>query len=88
VLDELKNPDALTIKHLLAAATGAAAEWLLDRRNRRALPHRLERCGYVSVNNPNAKDGLWKLGGARQVIYARTTLDPRERTAAAQTLRG
>jgi hypothetical protein len=86
LLDKLENPDAVTLAELITAANGEIAEWLLDRRNRRALPHRLERCGYISVRNPHAKDGLWKLKGARQVIYARAILEPREREAAAQRL--
>jgi Family of unknown function (DUF5906) len=86
-IDELKNPDVLTLKHLIAVAIGSAAEWLLDRRNRRALPHRMERCGYVSVNNPDAKDGLWKLGKERQVVYAKASLFPKDQLAAAQKLK-
>jgi hypothetical protein len=86
VLDKLGKPDAVTLAELVAAANGGIAEWLLDRRNRRALPHRLERCEYVSVRNPYAKDGLWKLKGARQVIYAKVTLTPQDREAAAQRL--
>jgi hypothetical protein len=87
VIDVLKNPDALTLKHLIAVATGSASEWLLDRRNRRALPHRMERCGYVSADNPNAKDGLWKLGKERQVVYAKASLSLKEQLAAAQKLK-
>jgi hypothetical protein len=86
-IDELKNPDALTLKHLIAVATGSAAEWLLDRRNRRALPHRMERCGYVSTRNPDAKDGLWKLGRERQVVYAKASLSPKDQLAAVQKLK-
>jgi hypothetical protein len=84
VLDKLGNPDVVTLTELIGAANGGTAEWLLDRRHRRALPHRLERCDYVSVRNPYAKDGLWKLQGARQVIYARADLSPQQREAAAQ----
>ena len=59
----------------MEAGTGSeAAEWLLERKNRRAIPHRMERCGYAAVRNPNADDGLWKLQGRRQVVYARTDL--------------
>ena len=67
VIDAMGNPDAMTVKQLIAAATGAVAEWLLERRSRRALPHRLERCGYVAVKNPDAKDGAWKMQGVRQL---------------------
>ena len=86
VIDALGNPDAMTVKQLIAAAIGPAAEWLLDHRSRRALPHRLERCGYVSVNNPDAKDGVWKIKGVRQWVYARARLSLRDQLAAARKL--
>src|SRR4030095_5662110 len=70
VLTALGNPEAVTLPQLIAAATGAAAEWLMERKNRRAIPHRLERCGYVSVQNPDAQDGFWKSKGERRIIYA------------------
>ena len=60
--------------------------WLKERRNRRALPYRLEQCGYSPVRNDAAKDGLWKINGARQAVYARTTLPISERFAAARKL--
>src|SRR5262249_2340162 len=40
VTDALGNPDVLTVKQLTAAAEGAFAEWMMDRKNRRAIPHR------------------------------------------------
>jgi hypothetical protein len=86
LLDVLGNPDVVTLAELVTAANGEIAEWLLDRRNRRSLPHRLERLNYVSVRNPYAKDGLWKLKGARQVIYAKANLSPQHRETAAQRL--
>ena len=58
----------------------------MDRKNRRALPHRLERCGYVSVRNPEAKDGVWKSKGERLITYAKASLTPQERVAAARKL--
>ena len=78
------RPDAITLLALIAAAAGEASEWLMDRRNRRAIPHRMERCGYVPVRHPTRKDGLWRLGGHRQVIYARAALSEEERLRAAQ----
>jgi hypothetical protein len=86
VTDALGSPNALYLKLLIAAATGETAEWLMNRKNRRAIPHRLERCGYVSVRNPDAKDGLWKLKGERQVIYAKASLPPAEAIKAARKL--
>ena len=68
--EELVGPDTATIADLIAVAAGAGdiSEWLMARKNRRSIPHRLERCGYVPVRNPNAKDGLWKINGARQAV--------------------
>jgi hypothetical protein len=80
------RPDAVTLADLIAHATGGTAEWLIDRRNRRALPHRMERCGYVSVQNPYATDGLWKFKTGRRVIYARVELSPPDRLTAAKAL--
>ena len=59
LLEDLCNPDAITLEQLLVKATGAAAEWLLDRKNRRSIPHRLDRCGYTSVRirRPATDDG-------------------------------
>jgi hypothetical protein len=86
IIDALGNPDALHLKLLIATATGEVAEWLMNRKNRRAIPHRLERCGYVSVQNPDAKDGFWKSKGERRIIYAKAELTPEERVAAARKL--
>ena len=82
VIDSLKNPDALTAKQLMAVATGTTADWLTDRVTRRSLPYRLERCGYVSVGNPDAKDGMWKINGVRQAIYAKVSLNLRDQLLA------
>jgi Family of unknown function (DUF5906) len=87
VLDTLGNPDAVTLEQLIEQAVGRdAADWLLDRKNRRAIPHRMERCGYVPVRNPDADDGLWKVVGKRQTVYAKATLAPREQIAAARSV--
>jgi hypothetical protein len=50
----------------------------------RAIPHRLERCGYVPVRNPDAQDGVWKINGVRQMIYAKATLTPQQQFEAAR----
>ena len=85
-LDRLGNPDAVTLKQIEASADADLALWLRDRRNCRAMPHRLEECGYVAARNSNAKDGLWKIQGARQAVYAKQALSPQERAAAAAAL--
>jgi hypothetical protein len=86
VIDALGQPEAVTLSQLIAKATGGAAEWLLERRNRRAIPHRLERCGYVPVRNLLRSDGLWIIRSMRQVIYAKATLSPAEQLRAAREL--
>jgi hypothetical protein len=58
-LDAMGNPDAVTLDQIRRMATGDIQGWLSDVKHRRAIPHRLERCGYTQVNNDNAKsDGL------------------------------
>jgi hypothetical protein len=86
LIDKIGNPDALTINQLIAAATGDILDELMVRKNRRAIPHRLERCEYVSVQNPDNKKGLWVLKGERQVIYAKMNLPLAERIKAAREL--
>jgi hypothetical protein len=89
LLDRMNNPDATTLIRILnEAADGEIEGWLRDRKNRRAIPHRLEQCGYVSVRNDCAKDGLWKLNDVRQVIYTRSELSIRDRIQAARRLAG
>jgi hypothetical protein len=60
-LAKLDNPTVVTINLLRDHADSDFAQWLKDRRNARAIPHRLEDAGYVSVRNPAAKDGMWKI---------------------------
>ena len=86
VLDEMGNPDATTLSRITAAATGDIMAWLNDRKNRRAIPHRLEKCGYVPVRNGDAKDGFWKIRGARQVVYGKSAISISDRSRAARKL--
>lgn len=81
------RPKAVTLEQLKRKAAGEILAWLCDRKNRRAIPHRLEECGYVLVRNPADKsDGHWKLGGKRQAVYAKAELTAAERIAAAREL--
>jgi hypothetical protein len=88
VLDKMENPKATNMTAIMAAAGYGSDihEWLDDRRNRRAIPHRLEKCGYTPVRNGAADDGLWKVNGARQVIYAKSDLSLSDRFKAASIL--
>jgi hypothetical protein len=86
VLDALGNPDAVTPKRLIAAATGGTVEWLTAHKTRRPIPHRLERCGYSQARNKDAKDGYWLIDGTRQPVYAKSTLSEHERYKGAAAL--
>jgi hypothetical protein len=87
VLDALDGPPAVTIEQIAARAGPEFRCWLTERKHRRIIPHRLEEAGYVPVRNEDARDGLWVLGGKRQVIYARSELSLRDRYAAAAQLK-
>ena len=86
VLDKMGNPGATSLIRILNEANGEIEAWLRDRKNRRAVPHRLERCGYVPVRNDTAKDGLWKINGSRQAVYAKSQLSIQDRFRAARKL--
>jgi hypothetical protein len=79
LLDALKQPRDITMAKMRASATGGIGEWLEDRRHRRSIPHRMERCGYVPLRNPGADDGLWKIDGKRQVVYVQAKLTAEQR---------
>ena len=83
VLYTMGDPDAVTINQIRENASADFAEWLKDRRNSRAIPHRLESVGYVAVRNETQQDGRWKVNGKNVVIYAKTHLDFQARTIAA-----
>jgi hypothetical protein len=59
--------------------------WITDRKNRRAIPHKMEACGYVPVRN-SGKDGLWVVDSKRQVIYAKSELSISDQNQAARYL--
>jgi hypothetical protein len=86
ILDRLGQPDATTISLITQQANDDFGIWIRDRRNRRSIPHRLEKCGYVPVRNDAASDGLWKVNGKRQVIYAKSALPVMNQLKAANTL--
>jgi hypothetical protein len=91
VLDKLDHPKAVTVRQIIAVAEEMIADgdlvlWLKDVRNRRMIPGRMDGVGYTPVNNRDAKDGYWVIGGKRQAIYANKDLAERDRWAAAQAL--
>lgn len=86
LLDVLGRPDAIALSRLSAAAQGELAEWMKERGNRKAIPHKLEACGYTAIRNPEAKDGYWRIGGHRQPVYGKQELSERARLAAVRSL--
>jgi hypothetical protein len=86
VLDRMNNPAVMTLADVVRWADGETLGWLADRKNRRVVPHRLERCGYAPARNPDATDGLWKINGMRAVIYVRHDLPATDRSKAITTL--
>jgi hypothetical protein len=90
VLDRIaareKRPvNATTLINIINHADGLFQDWLEDRKNRRAIPHRFEKCGYVPVRS-STTDGLWVIKGKRQVVYARAELSSKDQFRAAQKL--
>jgi hypothetical protein len=88
-IDGLGTPDAFTLHQLTTSPgtlTTELVEWLKDRKNRKAIPHRLEDGGYVAVRNQDASDGLWRINGRRQTVYAKKSLSLRDQLAAARKL--
>jgi hypothetical protein len=86
-LDVLNNPNAVTLAQVKSHTTSIEfAEWLSDRKNSRKVGHRMGACGYEPMRNGDAKDGMWKVGGRRQVIYVRQELNERDRHLAAQEI--
>jgi hypothetical protein len=86
VLDEMGNPEAVTLAKVIALSPSDLREWLTDRKNRRTIPHRMESCGYPPVHNDAAKDGLWKIGGKRQAVYANHNLSVADQLRAVRLL--
>lgn len=82
------KPNAVTINQIKhhRDCPGGLSAFFDDAKNRRAIPHRLERAGYVAVPNRAAKDSLWRVNDARQVIYARSDMMAPEQQDAATVL--
>jgi hypothetical protein len=94
LIERMGNPDALTIPQLSEKASEESdlsdlAQWIDDRNNRKAIPHKLEQCGYVRTPNPdNKKQGIWTIKtwrlqpgrteaeavSQRQHVYAKASL--------------
>src|SRR5262249_39866974 len=86
-LEKLDYPAAVTLPDIVNQVTDpASAAGLKDRRNSRLIPYRFEEAGYVTIRNPNQKEGRWKIKGKNVVVYAKATLSIRDRIVAAQAV--
>ena len=83
-LDELRRPDAVTLAMLLTTTIAGDLKWMES--SARAIPHRMERCGYVVAKNPNDKRGKWSINGRGLKVYASADLTPVARQLAAERL--
>jgi hypothetical protein len=80
-----QRPKAVTLEDIRMATTDAGfGEWLIDRKNRTRIPHRMEANDYVPVRNDARGDGRWRVDGKRETIYALKTLTLREQQLAAK----
>jgi hypothetical protein len=86
VIDALGCPNATTIAQITTKAGEEFGIWIKERKNRRVIPPRLEKCGYVPVRNDDASDGLWVINGKRQAVYAKNSLSIRDRLMATREL--
>jgi hypothetical protein len=88
VLDHLGNPPAVTVEQLAKTAyelkLSGLYDDLRDRKNRRAIPHKLERVDYIQVRNPDAADGAFKVFGMRRTVYAQRALPLSDQVRAAR----
>jgi hypothetical protein len=80
-LELLGDPEITTLARVAGQADQGFHDWLKDRKNRRIIPHRFEACGYVPVRNPDAADGLWKIGSQRMAAYGKANLSLPEQIA-------
>jgi hypothetical protein len=85
-IDKLENPDAVTLDDVKDKACPELYEWLRERKNLRAIPHRFESVGYIPVRNPDSKQGFWNINKTRQVVYAKNNLPLREQLQAVAEL--
>jgi hypothetical protein len=106
LIERMGNPDALTIAQLSDRANTETdlhdlANWIDNRLNRKAIPHKFEQVGYVRVPNPdNKKQGIWSVKtwiikpmateaeaiSQRQHVYAKASLSYPEQIKAVRTM--
>jgi hypothetical protein len=93
-IDRLGRPAALTLDDLRKAVVESnylvpqseLVVKLNDSTKRRAIPGMLSRVGYASVDNPDAKDKHWVIGGRRAAVYANRDLTRAAQLSAAREM--
>jgi hypothetical protein len=86
LLETMGYPKATTVASLLIRADDDMRYYLMDRKNRKLIGNRMADIGYTALHNPDAKDGLWKVNGKRQVIYVQDNLPAKDQFDAARRL--
>jgi hypothetical protein len=78
-LTALGDPDVVTLVAIANEGDEDFGDYL--KKNPRQVPFRMAECGYVSVRNPTAQKGLWKIAGRWQAVYAKKGLAASQRLA-------
>ena len=90
LIEFLGSPRALTLDMLVKVASSKGLdnirEQLTEHKYRRGLPHKLDRAGYISTQNPDTSDKMWRVSGARKAIYCQKSLTLLEQVQAARAL--
>ena len=85
ILEALGDPDFTTLERVAGKADQNFHDWLKNRQNRRNVLHRFEACGYVPIRNPDASDGLWRIGSRRRSSTARPPSRRRTKSPGSKT---
>jgi Family of unknown function (DUF5906) len=86
VIEALGDPAVVTIEEIKGKAGYDLERWLSEHKNRRAVVHRIESCGYITVLNPDAADGRWRIRDNKTVVYARRGLTFSDQVKAVRAL--
>ena len=89
LLIAMGQPPATTLALMEAAPIQSMKlrDWLNDSRNRRVISKHMKTAGYESVHNPDSDNGLWRINGVKQVVYAREEFTVAQRIDAARDLK-
>ena len=74
LIEGLSNPEIVTLSDLIEEARRrqefSIIDFLSSLKTRRQVQHRLQSAGYIIARNQDRKDGLWRVNGRRQMVYA------------------